>query len=565
MICSKCGVKNKDTNTRCFYCGAPITKASPKVKPVQTKRVINEFYVEDSTPSDEIEILPEVENIEEVTPIEETPIETSEESIIEEIEVIEETKIAEAVEEVTIIETVDETETVENVQTAEQIEITEDAEVGEQILIAEVADVVEENETAEEEHPETEEAPKKDKKKILLLTFIPIVAILLIVLGLFVFKDTLFNNASTEDALTTLNIQAPEITAKTDENGESYIDAKFYGKAGDILNLKCNGKTYTFTNDTLELKLYLKDLFNKEHIFTENSVTVDLNVYYTRKKDYSCKTSPIQLTVPDAITDLDTTPKQIINSDELYDLSFWVEKGSKVTVDDEEITVNALGIVNYQLSAPEESTTYKVIVTQPYRRQAIKTISFIKNEAPFNFTVSSEISDIHSENTIKVTYTVDNGAEIRSNLPVASITATELPNTYDVVFDISSCKYGFVNLSLTAKTPDASVKKTITFKYWPEKSLLEASSIPFSQELLTSPVFDKNIAFDNVIFTEVIDAYKVKGNINGIEIIFDIYGIIDEIELNTPYNVIAQLEENDSPIFKIWYASDPTISDDVLD
>ena len=99
MICRKCGVKNKDTRTRCFHCGASLEKKtitstpSPEIttEPITEENTIPEFVVEsvienaiDESNQQKIDSAPIVEPIPEIVvePIAEEII-TETDSIVE--------------------------------------------------------------------------------------------------------------------------------------------------------------------------------------------------------------------------------------------------------------------------------------------------------------------------------------------------------------------------------------------------------------------------------------------------------------------------------------------------
>ena len=57
----------------------------------------------------------------------------------------------------------------------------------------------------------------------------------------------------------------PTITKLKDSNGIEYLHAVFKGTPGDRLHLKCNNTYHTFITETLEVDLYLEDLFDIEY------------------------------------------------------------------------------------------------------------------------------------------------------------------------------------------------------------------------------------------------------------------------------------------------------------
>ena len=398
---------------------------------------------------------------------------------------------------------------------------------------------------------------KINKKKFLwLLLIIPL--IIAFIIGYIIFDYLNPRENTPNNTIAILKIKEPEISRETDENGKEYINAVFYGKAGDVLKLKCNDTSYDFSTDKIEVKLYLSDLFDSDYVFDSNSVTVDLEAYYFRDKDYLCETPSIELSVLSIETDLTQDSVKLDFSDK-YDLSFWVEKDAKVTLNGEDLTVNHLGIITKEITPTDDITNFELKISKPYQKAFVKTITFEKAKAPINLTLSSAIEKVHSSASVTITYVTDKNASVYSNLPVIALSpSATTPDAFDVTLDISACPYGTVEAAITAKVGEESIRKSIKFNYWPNEDEILATAQTFDENLLSSPVYDKDYIFDSIVFTETDGMYKVKGKVNDVELIFDIKDYIGPLDFDTTYTAVAKMvNENNSPIFKLWYASIP--------
>ena len=206
-------------------------------------------------------------------------------------------------------------------------------------------------------------------------------------------------------------------------------------------------------------------------------------------------------------------------------------------------------------------------ITQPYSAKQTYSFKLIRETSPIQLVVSSETSEIHSENTVTLTYTTVPNASVFSNLPVKSLESGAEAGSFVVTLDLSRCSYGPVDAILTAKTADAVAKNGITFNYWPDADNLLTTSNEFAPEILNdlSLELNKNFNIKSVKVESFGRSYNVNGVIGNKKITFNIKDTPSIIEIGKTYDLLAGIvEENGTPVIKVWYAECLEENEDTL-
>lgn len=527
MICNKCGAKNSDTRRKCFHCGAIFDKTDIEQPIKESTPVIQEFTVESV--------------IEE--PIEEASfdIKDQQEEFFENDVLIENS-----------IEEESENELIEDEFIEEDIE----------------EDILPKKPKKQKEHA------KSDKNKsfniaIWLLSLVFIIGLILV--GTLIYQYVSDNNSEyigpTGNTVQKLNLPKPEITKLKDAQNNEYVHAVFKGTPGDRLHLKCNNSYHTFITETLEINLYLEDLFSSEYEFRDSTVNANLNAYYLKdNKEYSYEASSVQMTVPEAEIDLSKLSSQNIKvySDKYY-IEFWTSTDARVELNNKNITsaMDGTGNFKYEISVePDSKNTYSLSVTQPYKIP--KTVVFVisRDPLPVTLTIASNNSESISDKTITLKCQTEEGAEISASLPIINSVKNELYNTYEITLSLENCSYGEIDVLISATNSKGTSTKTHTFMYWPDEKTVTTSSSKFTTAVATNPANykNRNYVLNSVKVTKNIGANKFEGivNISGVDytVILDKTDVKANVVIGNSYKIFAACtgeKDGTSPLMRAWF------------
>ncbi len=594
MICNKCGAKNSDTRVKCFHCGSPITatgvnppsKSTEEIKkqptPVIKKRVEEikkqsttvkkESVDETKTESFEVENIytnnfdDDIEQTytdDDITETEETTTYTPDD-------------LSGGFDDET--DTTDDDDTTYNDDQYEDSTQYDDEFDDEEYGDDEFLEYEDENdEIAELSLDETTEQHFKlayKKKSHGFVIAIWILALVFIIAGIFI-GTLIYQYLNTDDGVqldpikdtvTLLDLSEPTVSKQKDSNGKEYVHAIFTGTPGDRLHLKCNNTYHTFVTGTIELDLYLEDLFDREYEFKSNVITANMNAYYLRNgKEYAYNADAFQMSVPEAELVLNNTEQEIKVYSDKYALEFWTATDAKVELNYKNITehMNSMGNFKYELSVlPDTVTTYSLEVRQPYHTKK-STVIIVKRDAlPISLTIASNNAESHSEKTLTLNINTNENASISASLPIIETVPNLLKNSYEITLDLSSISYGETEILITAATSEGSSTKAFKFLYWPDEDTITKSANKFTTAVATNSAnyVGRNYVIPSVTVTKNAGANKFEGTceLNSVKytLIIDNTDISKNIIIGSSYKIFAECTgktENGAPVFRAWF------------
>lgn len=527
MICNKCGAKNSDTRSKCFHCGAIFDKTD-----------IEETVFEKSTP------------------------------VIQEFSV--ENVINEEPEDVSFEEEQKETFELENETETSFIEeeISDDELFEDELLEEDIEEEILPIKSKKQKEPAKSDKNKSFNIAIWLLSLVFIIGLILV--GTLIYQYVSDNSeyiGPSGNTVQKLNLPKPEITKLKDAKNNEYVHAVFKGTPGDRLHLKCNNSYHTFITETLEIDLYLEDLFNNEYEFHDATVNANLNAYYLKdNKEYSYEASSVQMTVPEAEIDLSKLSSQNIKVyNDKYFIEFWTSTDAKVELNNKNITssMDGTGNFKYEINVePDSKTTYSLSVTQPYRIPKNVVFVISRDPLPVTLTIASNNSESISDKTITLKCQTEEGAEITASLPIINSVKNELYNTCEITLSLENCSYGEIDVLISATNSKGTSTKTHTFMYWPDEKMVTTSSSKFTTAVATNPANykNRNYVLNSVKVTKNIGANKFEGiiNISGVDytVILDKTDVKANVVIGNSYKIFAACtgeKEGNSPIMRSWF------------
>lgn len=528
MICNKCGAKNSDKREKCFHCGFKLDgtkKITEEVSPSQNgNQIIQEFAVESVSFDESFD----VEDI-------------AQEDIYQE-------------------------ETEEN---SFEEEIPQDEFADEEFSEEEIDELYVDENT--EQHFKSSKSKKNTGFTIAIWLLCLVFIIGLIFVGTLIYQYISDRSDEqidpTKDTVTQLNLPKPEITKLRDADGIEYIHAVFKGTSGDRLHLKCNNTYHTFITDTLEVDLYLEDLFDSEYEFRDSTVNANMNAYYVRdSKEYSYEASSFQMTVPEADLDISKLSSQNIKVyNDKYEIEFWTATNAKVELNNKNITsvMDGTGNFKYEVNIePDSKNTYSLSVTQPYRMPKNVVFVITRDALPVTLTIASNNSESISDKTITLKCQTEEGATITSNLPIIQSVKNELYNTYEITLSLENCDYGEIEALITATSNKGASTKSHKFMYWPDENTITTTSSKFTSAVATNPgsYQNRNYVLNSVKVTKNLGANKFEGicNLNGVDytVIIDRTDVSANVIIGSNYKIFAKCtgnSENNTPVFRAWF------------
>lgn len=529
MICNKCGAKNSDKRTKCFHCGFPLDKIKTDYIETKNELIINENNVENGFFIEQVNL--------------------NNDNIDDEFEQIADSEI--------INNTIE-----SNYDSNEEIDIDElsDEEIDE-ILIDDNSPI----------YQKTEKEKKNTGFNIAIWILCLVFIIGAVFVGTLIYQYVSDKNSEQVDPSKTtvekLNLPKPTITKLKDSNGIEYLHAVFKGTPGDRLHLKCNNTYHTFITETLEVDLYLEDLFDIEYEFREPTVNANLNAYYIRNSnEYSYDANSFLMSVPEADIDSGVLSTQNIKVyNDSYELKFWTSTNAKVELNNKNITsaMDGTGNFKYEINvAPDSKTTYSLSVTQPYRIPKNVVFVITRDSLPVTLTIASNNSESISDKTITFKCQTDEGAEISANLPIIQSVKNELYNTYEITLSLEGCDYGEIEALITATSSKGTSTKSHKFMYWPDEKTVTTSANKFTSAVATNPskYADKNYVLNTVKVTKNLGSNKFEGivNLNGVDytVVIDRKDVSSNVIINSTYKIFARCtgeSTNNSPIFRAWF------------
>ena len=373
-----------------------------------------------------------------------------------------------------------------------------------------------------------------------------------------------------QGAVEKLNLQDPILKKALDPSGKEYIHAVFYGEPGDRIYLSCNNSYHTFTENSLEMNLYLEDLFDSEYEFLENVVNANPNAYHVRDgKKYPYNTPSFSIAVPESQLELLAPTKQSMKVyQDRYAIELWTSTDAKVTLNNNNITsyMDGSGIITYNVDVPEQtSTTYQLEVTQPYHTSRSEVFIISRDTLAVNLTIATSSASIIHEPYIEISGSTEAGAVISSSLPTLDFSRNDVYNTYSMRVNLNGVAYGKVEVVITADAGDGRVSsRSHTFWYWPDEVKTTTSAYKFDSAVATNPSAyrNQNFKLSKARVTKILSANKFEtavtyNNVEYTMIVTNENRLVNgSVSVGSTYNIFAQCtgsREDGVPVFRAWY------------
>ena len=352
-----------------------------------------------------------------------------------------------------------------------------------------------------------------------------------------------------------------------DKNGVNYINAVFYGEPGDRLYLGCNDTYHTFIENTLELNLYLEDLFLPEYEFRESTVNANLNASYVREnKKYAYNISSFEMNVPPAEFELLSPSEQTVKAyRDKYEIKLWTTTDSKVFLNNNNITSYMDGTCNitFNIDVKEDSsTTYQIEIVQPYHTPKSEVFIISRDALKVDLSIATSSASVIHEKSIVISGSTEPNAEITSNLPILQLDKNDLYNTFTATLDLSGQTYGQLEAMITATNEKGSSTKSHVFWYWPAESAITSSASAFNSAIASDPATyrGRNILISSAKVVRNVSAnkFEVVCTYNDIEynLIIDYPYKQINITVDSSYRIFAAVDGtviDGKPVFRAWY------------
>ena len=543
MICKKCGAKNSDTREKCFHCGAALysrnigaERASEKSLEKAEKNIaqMEGFYVDDVIARED----PAEQELDDI-------------------------QFSEAA--------YDPYE--ENYDDAQSGAFEDDPIENDDTAPEEITEIALDKEDNAEQYFESAKPKKNVGFTIAIWVLVVVFIIVAIIVGSLIYSMYIDNNEITDPNRGTysqLNLDPPTIKKLNDKNGINYINAVFYGEPGDRLYLGCNDTYHTFIENTLELNLYLEDLFLPEYEFRESTVNANLNASYVRdNKKYAYNISSFEMSVPPAEFELLSPSEQTVKAyRDKYEIKLWTTTDSKVFLNNNNITsyMDGTGNITYNIDVKEDSsTTYQIEIVQPYHTPKSEVFIISRDALKVDLSIATSSASVINEKSIVISGSTEPGAEITSNLPILQLDKNDLYNTFTVTLDLSGQTYGQLEAMITATNEKGSSTKSHVFWYWPAESAITSSASAFNSAIASDPgtYRGRNILITSAKVVRNVSAnkFEVVCTYNDIEynLIIDYPYKQTNITVDSSYRIFAAVDGaliDGKPVFRAWYIYD---------
>jgi len=294
-------------------------------------------------------------------------------------------------------------------------------------------------------------------------------------------------------------IQTPKILVQTDENGEQYIYAEFYGTVGDSIYLSVTNRYYEFTDTVLKLSLYKKDIFTDSRTFDSSTAIVYLSPsYVTGSKKYEIQVSPVTLDIPAAkLQLLSPTADSTEVFQDSYIIKLIVAPESTVVINGVTLTdkVDKLGQLNYTVNiSPDTSNSFEIKVNAPFSTPAAHTVVITRAAMPVVLTLDKSNLAKVSVPQITITGITEKDVTLTSNLTVLSLEQNALNNTFSMTLKLDA--YGNYPIKIMAQNSVKGISTLIyNVLYWPDEDTYTRKARVYESKLSTNPSAYKGIIF----------------------------------------------------------------------
>ncbi len=612
MICKKCGAKNREDRKKCFHCGnilitpqeinfekrdekyedypddtLSFQKSYRDPKPSVITESLDVLPEEASTDSDEA-VFPDVSNIV-IEPIIRPEVIAKEKEDIPVVQPVDPSRLSVEPDDDTSIDDdisenngdlspdrEDSYDAYDDELSEEDYEILKEIQAEKRLQERQKKEQAGEIKTVELDES-TEQHFKSASSKhntgigfiiwILVLLFIVVALFMGVLIYNYINSDDGQSVDPTIDTTSELGIEPPVVTKLVDSNEKEYLHAVFKGTPGDRIYLECNNSYHTFIEETLEIDLYLEDLFSSEYEFRQDTVEANMHAYYVRgSKKYSCQSPYVKMTVPVAELDLSALPAQSIKVySDVYNLRFWTANTATVELNGENITsaMSGTGSFNYEINVPENSNnTYYITVSQPYHLSRTEVFMIVRDLSPVTLIISTNNEESVTDNKITLRCQTEENTTLQANLPITSMEWNDLYSTADITLDLSECKYGEIEVRITATNSNGTSIKSHTFLYWPDEKTITTTASKFTSAVATNctSYSNNNYVITSVKATKTSSSNRFEGtvNLNGVdyELIFDITDVKNNIIIGSNYKIFAQCTgtlEGNKPLFRVWF------------
>lgn len=413
------------------------------------------------------------------------------------------------------------------------------------------------------------QTPKHSSKKRtanIVITIIVWILVLLLLggavyLGVTKLPALLFPNSSDEPTATPGTDQFPDtdtpvVSVRTDDNGNDYIDAVFYGQAGDSIYLDVTKKYYTFESNVLNIQLHLKDLINAETQLLNPTLPINLQAKYRLASgmEKSLDTGTQTLNIPEGkITLLYPEQESIEIFKQNYTVIFSVTPGSTLTINDIPANdkMDSSGKVSYMVSVNAgETVSLNIKVYTPYCQMTVKTITVSRSTMDVSFTLASANPKTTTQKSFTIQGTVDKDATLSSSdgYELSNVVINERTGAFTATVTLT--QYGNHEVPITAALPSGQTS-TLVYEvtYSPNETDYTTHAWKYDPKLITNPNAFKGKTFLlEATVEELLPAKDTRFIINlGTEeaperIVIDYYGT-KSIKVGSSYRIFATVTD----------------------
>lgn len=290
------------------------------------------------------------------------------------------------------------------------------------------------------------------------------------------------------------NTDSPVVSVRTDDSGNDYIDAVFYGQAGDSIYLEVTKKYYTFESNVLNIQLYLKDLINAETQLLNPTLPINLQAKYRLASgmEKELETGTQTLNVPEGkITLLYPQQESVEIYKQNYTVIFSVDPGSTLTINDLPANdkMDSSGKVSYMVSVNAgETVSLNIKAYTPYCQMTVKTVTVSRSAMDVSFTLASANPKTTTQKSFTIQGTVDKEATLSCSdgYELSNVVINERTGAFTATVTLT--QYGNHEVPITAALP-SGLTSTLVYEvtYSPNETDYTTHAWKYDSKLITNP------------------------------------------------------------------------------
>jgi len=328
----------------------------------------------------------------------------------------------------------------------------------------------------------------------------------------------LFNNSIPPietPAPSKLPASKPDIYVLTDDNGQQYVNCKFYGNDSDTVHILVGQKNerLSFENGVAELNLYLSDILSSNANIGSEKVPVAITATYRYSDgiEVPVEVPTVEFTVPvTEITLLTSQSKAIEVFKDTYTLVFAIPKGSNLYINDviSNDKADSSGRVEYTVIVPlGESVNVNVRVQAPYHKATEAMFTIYRQTLNTKFTLAGSNPKTTNTDTIKITGTIKNGTTVSCDAKYKVSDYTFNPGTGVFSMNVTLPSHGVHDILFTATDSSGKVAKlTHTVNYLPDEDQYTRRAWAYDSSVAKNPTqyMYKSFLFKDVKIQEFV-------------------------------------------------------------